>query len=117
MPNRCLLLVTLAFVVACEHVPQRLDARRADARQRKTIQLPTGVLLDPVAASAPLGSMPLAAALHPGGRYVAVSLSGWREQGVQIFDRRTGRVVQTVQLPAAFLGLAFSRTGDTLFAS
>ena len=111
------LVAAVTLLAACEHVPERFAARRADARERTTVQLPTGVRLDPVASSVPLGSMPLAVALHPGGRYVALSLSGWREQGIQVYDRKAGRVVETVQLPAAFLGLVFSRTGDTLFAS
>ena len=111
------LVAGLTLLAACEHVPESVAARRADTRERRTVQLPTGVRLDPVTSSAPLGSMPLAMALHPGGRYVALSLSGWREQGIQIFDRTAGRVVETIPLPAAFLGLVFSRTGDTLFAS
>jgi len=118
MLNRRMFALTLAFAGGCgEHVPDRLAARPADAHERKTVQLPTGVMLDPAASSVPLGSMPLAIALHPSGRFIAVTLSGWREQGVQVFDRGAGHVIQTVQLPAAFLGLAFSRTGDTLFAS
>lgn len=43
--------------------------------------------------------------------------NGWREQGIQLYDRDSGRVVQTISLPAVFLGLAFSHSGDTLFVS
>ncbi|HEX4470037.1 MAG TPA: YncE family protein, partial [Gemmatimonadaceae bacterium] len=80
-------------------------------------RLPTGAVLDPAVRSVELGSLPLAIAAHPGGRYVVALLSGWREQGIQSFDRATGRVVQTVRLPAAFLGVAFNRAGDTLYVS
>ena len=81
------------------------------------MRLPTGVVLDPAAPSAELGSLPLAIVPHPGGRYVVSLLSGWREQGIQSFDRATARVVQTVRLPAAFLGVTFNRAGDTLYVS
>jgi YVTN family beta-propeller protein len=61
--------------------------------------------------------MPLAMTLAPGGQQIVVLLNGWREQGVQILDRRTGQVVQTLLQPAAFLGLAFSPDGRSLYTS
>src|SRR5262245_51605885 len=80
--------------------------------------LPTGALLDPAAPSFDLGNMPLAILPAPGpaGRYV-VSLSGWREQGIQVVDAVARRVVQTLPQPGAFVGLAFSPDGRTLYAS
>jgi len=79
--------------------------------------LPTGVRLDPVAASVPLGSMPLAMTLSPAGDRIVVLLNGWREQGFQIVDRASGRIVQTVPQAAAFIGVAFSPDGKTLYVS
>lgn len=61
----------------------------------------------------PLGIVP---APGPAGRCVLL-LSGWREQGVQVIDTLERRVVQTLPQPGAFLGLAFSVDGKTLFAS
>lgn len=61
--------------------------------------------------------MPLAMILSPDGAYAVLLLNGWREQGVQIVERRSGTVVQTLPQPAAFLGLAFSPDGRTLYAS
>jgi YVTN family beta-propeller protein len=80
--------------------------------------LPTGALLDPAAPSFPAGNMPLAIVPAPGpaGRCV-LSLSGWREQGVQVVDTVTRRVLQTLPQAGAFVGLAFSSDGNTLFAS
>jgi DNA-binding beta-propeller fold protein YncE len=82
-----------------------------------TQPLATGVRLDPAGDAIDLGSMPLAAALAPGGDKVAVVLSGWREQGLQIVDLKTRKVSQTLTQPAAFFGLAFSRDGATLYVS
>src|SRR5207244_12931322 len=64
-----------------------------------------------------VGHCPLARAVAPGGEGVALLLNGWREQGVQIIDRKSGAVVQTLPQIAAFLGLAFSPDGKTLYAS
>jgi DNA-binding beta-propeller fold protein YncE len=81
------------------------------------VRLPTGVSLDPVAESHGVGNFPLAIAVAPGGARVALLLNGWRQQGVQIVDRKSGAVVQTLPQIAAFIGLAFSTDGKTLYAS
>jgi DNA-binding beta-propeller fold protein YncE len=80
-------------------------------------RLPTGAMLDPVAASHVVGNFPLAMAVAPGGDRVALLLCGWREQGVQIVDRKSGAVLQTLPQPAAFIGLAFSADGKSLYTS
>ena len=79
--------------------------------------LPTGVCLDPAGRSFAVGNMPLAMVLSPEGDRIVISLSGWRQQGLQVVERDTGAVVQTISQPSAFLGLAFSRDGRTLYAS
>jgi YVTN family beta-propeller protein len=56
-------------------------------------------------------------ALSPEGDRLVLSLNGWRQQGLQVIERDTGRVVQTTIQPGAFLGLAFSPDGQTLYAS
>ena len=82
-----------------------------------TDPLPTGVRLDPVGDAVELGSVPLGMAVAPGGDRVAVVLSGWREQGLQIVDLKSGRVTQTLEQKAAFLGVAFSKDGKELYVS
>jgi len=64
-----------------------------------------------------VGNFPLAAVLSPDGSRVALLLDGWREQGVQVLDRATGAVLQTLTQPAAFVGLAFAPDGHSLWAS
>jgi YVTN family beta-propeller protein len=81
------------------------------------VRLPTGVSLDPAAESHVVGNFPLAIAIAPGGERVALLLNGWRQQGVQIVDRKSGAVVQTLPQVAAFVGLAFSTDGKTVYAS
>jgi len=102
MRIRCLLVVLLTAITA----------HAADL-----VRLPTGVSLDPVAQSHGVGNFPLAMAVAPGGERVALLLNGWRQQGVQIVDRKSGAVVQTLPQVAAFIGLAFSPDGKTLYAS
>ena len=83
---------------------------------REQSLLPTGLHLDPAGQSFDLGSLPLAMTLSPAGDRLAVLLSGWREQGLQVVDPRTGQVLQTLPRASAFLGLAFS-SDNILYAS
>ncbi len=61
--------------------------------------------------------MPLAMTLSPEKNRVIVLLNGWREQGIQVVDRASGRVLQKIPLPAVFLGIAFSPDGKSLYVS
>src|SRR3954466_4936015 len=103
MRIHCLAIVVLLF------------ASTSNAADLK--RLPTGVSLDPAAESHGVGNFPLAIAVAPGGERVALLLNGWRQQGVQIVDRKSGAVVQTLPQSSAFIGLAFSTDGKTLYAS
>ena len=89
----------------------------AAARPPAGARLPTGVLLDPAGRSSDLGNMPLSMVLAPEGDRVVVLLAGWREQGLQVVETRTGRVLQAIELPAAFLGMAFAADGHTLYVA
>ena len=80
-------------------------------------RLPTGVRLDPASELHPIGQMPLAMVAAPEGDRVVMLLNGWRDEGIQVVERSSGRVLQTITLPAAFLGLAFSPDGQHLYAS
>ena len=108
------LSISVAFgLIACQQAPPRTAASGANELTGQP-RLPTGAHLDPVAASWPVGSMPLAMAVAPGGRHLVVLLNGWREQGIQVIDRQTGQVSQTLSQPATFLGLAFAPDGRSL---
>ena len=80
-------------------------------------RLPTGATLDPYAPAFRLGSHPLALVAAPEGDRLVALLNGWREQGIQVIDSKSGGVLQTIEQKAAFLGLVFSSDGKTLYAS
>ncbi|HEY0765453.1 MAG TPA: bifunctional YncE family protein/alkaline phosphatase family protein [Pyrinomonadaceae bacterium] len=61
--------------------------------------------------------MPLAAVSSPEGDRLVLSLNGWRQQGIQIVDAKTGAILQTISQPSAFFGLTFSHNGQTLYVS
>ncbi|MBV9240982.1 MAG: bifunctional YncE family protein/alkaline phosphatase family protein [Acidobacteria bacterium] len=53
----------------------------------------------------------------PEGDRLVVSLSGWREQGLEVVERASGRILQKLPQPGAFIGLQFSADGHKLYAS
>lgn len=111
--RRRLAVAVAGWLVAAACARSAESPRTTDDARR----LPTGARLDPAGRSVDVGSMPLAMTLSPDGRYVVLLLNGWREQGLQVLDRVTGVVVQTVPQAAAFIGLAFSPRANVLFVS
>jgi len=64
-----------------------------------------------------VGNMPLAIALSPDEKHAAVLMSGFRERGLQIVDLAAGTVTQTLPQRGAFLGVAFSPDGKSVYTS
>lgn len=111
-------LIALSLVgVACGSPSPRVEATVAGQDPSGAGRLATGARLDPAGVSYDLGSMPLAMALSPEKDRIVVLLNGWREQGIQVVERNSGRVLQTITLPAVFLGIAFSPDGKSLYVS
>src|SRR6266496_1435530 len=109
-----LLFLAILGILAQSELPSQA---RTPVTKAALTQLPTGARLDTAGHSFAVGNMPLAMILSPEGDYLVVSLSGWREQGLQVVERKSGRVLQTLPQPSAFLGLAFSPDGQTLYVS
>ncbi|HYU33698.1 MAG TPA: SMP-30/gluconolactonase/LRE family protein [Thermoanaerobaculia bacterium] len=114
-----LVLSVLSLSLAACRPEAAEPAKPAPAeRAAESLPLPTGVRLDPAGPAFDVGNMPLAVALAPGKpERLVLLLSGYREQGLQVADAAAGRVLQTLPQPGAFLGLAFSPDGGTLYAS
>ena len=111
-------LLALAITAsACGSPSPKVEAAIAAQDPSGARRLPTGARLDPAGVSYDLGPLPLAMMLSPDRSRVVVLLNGWREQGIQILDRSSGRVVQKVSLPAVFLGMTFSPDARSLYVS
>ena len=112
-------IVAALVLASCNRASSPASAPPTDAPASlsSTARLPTGARLDPAGRSSPLGNMPLAAILSPDKHNIVVSLSGWREQGLQIVNHESGAIVQKIPQSGAFVGLVFSADGSTLYTS
>lgn len=79
--------------------------------------LPNGWKLSPAGALTPLGDLPLNLQISPDGRLAAVVNAGWGENSVQLLEVATGKLLDTREVPAAWMGLAFAPDGRSLYAS
>ena len=111
--RHALLVGAALFAGACS--PAKSNGSRATVNEPR--RLPTGATLDPAGTQVDVGSFPLTVVVSPDSAHLLLLLNGWRQQGVQVVDRRTGAVVQTAEQTAAFVGLAFSPDGRTVYAS
>lgn len=85
--------------------------RQADA----SVILPTGQRITPAGTQVVLNSLPLSAELSPDGRYLLVLQAGFETPSVSVIDAAAVEVVSRVELPDAWLGLTFNRSGDRVY--
>src|SRR6185503_9820083 len=93
------LSLVLLTAAGC-HLAGNDSASPPDAQNLTEHRLATGARLDPVGSVLDLGSLPLAMVPSPDGKHFVVVNSGYGDQGFQIVERATGKVVQTVVQPA-----------------
>jgi len=96
---------------------QTAEARRPGPLAGGGFLLPDGWTVQPAGRQIPLETLPLAAALAPGGKHLAVVHAGYLAPSLLLFEIERFEVVSRVELPGAWLGLAFSPDGRFLYAA
>jgi YVTN family beta-propeller protein len=110
------LVLALALTNACQPSTPRSQTGADEMSDQRGL-LPTGVRLDPDGTLHDIGQFPLNLIEAPERDRLVLLHSGWRDQGIQVVERRTGAVLQSIRQEAAFVGLAFAPDGRTLYAS
>jgi DNA-binding beta-propeller fold protein YncE/phospholipase C len=77
--------------------------------------LNSGWRLEPAGRQVALDTFPMAAALSPDGKYVAVLNGGYNPPSIALIDAATARVVNSTLVPDAWLGLTFAPGGDRIY--
>src|SRR5690349_20445328 len=95
------IIIVLTFVlVATSGISQRLP---------DPITLPNGWKLSPAGMAKPLGDLPLNLVISSKGKYMAAVNCGQSVQSIQLFDPHTNQQLDSITIPKAWYGLAFSR--------
>ena len=83
----------------------------------RQITLPNGWSITRIGESIRLGDLPLNIAVSSSGSLLAVTNNGQSDQSVYLIDARRHKVIDTIVIKAAWLGLAFSKDEQSLYAS
>lgn len=102
----------IVFIILC-----LLFKTTIHAQELSRVRLPNGWSLTPVGSSLPLGDLPLNVVISCSGKYAAVTNNGESTQTIQLFDARNDKQLDSVVIPKAWLGLAFSDDEQSLFVS
>ncbi|MFN7987051.1 MAG: beta-propeller fold lactonase family protein [Thermoanaerobaculia bacterium] len=81
------------------------------------ILLPNGRLLTPSGRQVAVAPYPFSLVPTPDGRRLVVASVGPDDRYLQLLDARSGRLLSSVPLPKAWIGLALSRDGRTAWVS
>jgi DNA-binding beta-propeller fold protein YncE len=79
--------------------------------------LPNGWKIAPAGRHVQVGSLPLAMAESADGRYLFIASNGYLRPAINVVDIRAQRVVDTLVLDHAWLGLALHPDGTRVYAS
>lgn len=111
------LLLLSFFVCACVFKASgQSDTGHIDSLP-EAVRLPNGWSLSPAGKSLPLGDLPLNIVISPTRKYLAVTNNGQSVQSIQLIDLKTEKVLQSIEIPKSWYGLAFSRDEKKLYAS
>ncbi len=77
--------------------------------------LNSGWKINPAGEQLPLDTFPMSAVVTPNGRFLIVMNAGYRPPSLSVIDLHAGREIQRVPVRDAWLGMALSRQGTTLW--
>ncbi|MBC7776641.1 MAG: bifunctional YncE family protein/alkaline phosphatase family protein [Phycisphaerae bacterium] len=112
MRTLLVILFFLIFIVALLAQDPGIQSDRA-----RSMLLPTGWSLTPAGNSLPLGDLPLNIAVSPNRKYLAVTNNGQGKNSLQLIDAKKGKLLQSFEIPIAWLGIAFGEDSKTLYIS
>src|SRR5438067_2473994 len=79
--------------------------------------LNSGWKIHPVGQQVPLDTFPMSAVVSQNGRFLIAMNAGYKPPSLSVVDLSDGRVLSRVPVADAWLGIALSREGKTLWVS
>lgn len=107
----------ICFFGAILLAPFFLHAQLPGKSDNQTVMLPNGWSLSPAGRSIPLGDLPMNMAISTNQKMIAVTNNGQGVHSLQLIDAKKGALLHNLELPSAYLGLAFAADDKTLYVS
>ena len=114
-PDRATALTVFGLLAVSGLAPALWSQTPLDVPADPRILLPTGQRISPAGAQIPVKSLPMAAQLSADGRHLLVLQAGFETPSVSVIDLSQRAELSRVELPDAWLGLAFNHTGDKVY--
>lgn len=108
-------MMGLAVVAALGVYSQPEGLKQVGPQADGSVLLPTGWRIRPAGTQIPTDTFPMASAMSPDKKYMAVLHGGYNPPSVVMMEAATLKVVSKVDLDDAWLGLAFSPDGKALY--
>lgn len=113
-----LIIVLLSSCRQGEESETSLQRQRMTAMEdSRRVGLPNGWALSPVGRTLPLGDLPLNLVISANGKRMAVTNNGQSIHSLQWLDLDNGVLLDTLEIPAGWMGLALNRDATRLYAS
>jgi len=106
-----LLVVALAVISSSQPAPREQVGVLPDGG----FLLNSGWRVKAAGTQVQLDTLPMSSALSPNGRFLVVLNGGYRPPSLSVLDTSDGHEIGRTQVPDAWLGLAFSSNGRTLW--
>lgn len=116
---RALLYATLLFCFTyCSTVVQEAEEPLLlDSLSTQRVTLPNGWSLTPAGQSFPLGDFPMNMAVSHDQRRLAITNNGQSTQQVFLFDVVNNRLLDSIEITTAWLGIHFSADDQSIYVS
>ena len=105
------------FVWALVLAPFCIFAQLPGKQENQSVMLPNGWSLSPAGRSFELGDLPMNIAVSPNRKMMAVTNNGQGVHSLQLIDAQKGQLLQHLEIPTGYLGLAFTADNKTLYVS
>ena len=108
-------LLALGVISACAIFSQPEGVRLLGPQTDGSVLLPTGWRIRPAGTQMETDTFPMASALSPNKKFLAVLHGGYNPPAIVILDPATLKQIARMELPDAWLGLSFSPNGRSLY--
>lgn len=105
------------FCLASMSIFNLVFAQSTEALDAKRVLLPNGWSLTPVGKNIDLGDLPLNMVVSHDKKLMAVTNNGQSNHTIEIIDLVKGIKVESISIPKAWYGLAFSNNDEFLYVS